>query len=141
MSNIFLFFRIHTGDIAFLTKKPRGLFAAISKLVESKTMNDLEIEEYWKNKHWFESNLPVPPFYKDGNTIKAITWFKNENNGIKMFMAMTFYFSMARKYGISLYITRSSILPGNVIYEDIFQIGVVESKHDGPGFLTEKFVE
>jgi putative transposase len=31
--------------------------------------------EYWENRQWFESNLPVPPFYESENMIKAITWF------------------------------------------------------------------
>ena len=43
------YYRVHTADIAYLTQQPRGIFTAIGKLVDSKTMNEEEIKEYWKN--------------------------------------------------------------------------------------------
>ncbi len=32
------YFRVHTKDIAYITQQPRGLFTAIGKLVEAKTL-------------------------------------------------------------------------------------------------------
>ena len=37
---------------------------------------------------------------------------------------MTFYKDMAKKYGVKLYISECCELPGEVVYEDDFQIAV-----------------
>lgn len=56
------YFRVHTKDIAYITQQPRGIFTAVGKLVDAKTMTEEEIAEYWKNREYFERVLPVPPF-------------------------------------------------------------------------------
>lgn len=75
------YFRVHTSDIAWLTKQPRGIFTTVGKLVDSKTLTEEETAEYWKQREYFEKVLPVPPFYKDGNLEHAITWFKDTEQG------------------------------------------------------------
>ena len=75
------YFRIHTKDIRYLTGQPRGIFTAIWKLVEAKTVSTEEEKEYYKNKAYFEKVLPVPPFYEEGNPEHPITWFKNTPKG------------------------------------------------------------
>ena len=75
------YFRIHTADIAYITQQPRGLFTAIGKLVEAKTLTQEETAEYWKNREYFEKVLPVPPFYEKGNPDRATTWFKDTPQG------------------------------------------------------------
>ncbi len=134
------YFRIHSSENAYLTGLPRGLFTVVGKLVDSKTLNEGEIEEYWKNRHWFEAHLPVPPFYEDGNTIRAVTWYKYNDPALDMFVKMSFYFAMARKYGLTLLLTRTDIIPGHIIYEDEYQVGVVDSGHQGPDFETEVYL-
>ncbi|NLC93933.1 MAG: hypothetical protein GX677_10885 [Treponema sp.] len=136
----FKYFRVHTQDIAYITQQPRGLFAAIGKLVDNKVMSEEEIEEYWANRKWFEANLPVPTFYDDGNTVKAITWYKNNSNGNDMYERMTFYLRMAKKYGLKLFKTTSKEKPGEIIYEDDYQIGVVNSLNSGIGFTKEELI-
>lgn len=133
------YFRIHTEDCAYLTKRPRGLFTAVGKLVDGKIMTSSEIEEYWENRRWFEKHLPVPPFYKDNNPDGAITWFKNSEEGQDMFSRMTHYFEMAKKYKLKLYITKTSRVPGEVIYDDNYQIAVTDSGHGGEGYITHEF--
>ena len=39
------YYRVHTADIAYLTQQPRGIFTAIGKLVDARTMNEEEIKE------------------------------------------------------------------------------------------------
>jgi hypothetical protein len=133
------YFRIHTNDIAYLTQRPRGLFATIGKLVDQDIMDSDEVEEYWKQRKWFEANLPVPPFYEDGNSIKAITWYKKTPEGLDMFKRMDFYFKMAKKYSLELFMTETESLPGTLVYEDEFQIGITDSGHDGTGFKTKRY--
>jgi hypothetical protein len=131
------YFRVHTADIAYATQQPRGLFTAIGKLVDSKTLSDVEVTQYWENRHWFEKHLPVPPFYADGNAGKAIIWFKSSAEGTEMFEKMGFYKAMASKYGVKLYLTTTDLEPGTIVYEAAFQIGVMDGQHSGDGFQTE----
>lgn len=125
------YFRVHTADIAYLTGQPRGIFTAIWKLVEEKIMSEEETKKYWENRKYFEDVLPVPPFYEGGNTQGAVTWFKDTPEGNRIWEEMTFYRQMAAKYGLKLYISERTELPGEVIYEDAFQVAVINTAEDG----------
>ena len=133
------YFRIHTADIAYITQQPRGLFTAIGKLVNEKKLTEEETAEYWKNREYFEKVLPVPPFYEKGNPDKAITWFKDTSQGNDIYRQMTFYRTMAKKYGLKLYMSQCTELPGEVIYEDDFQIAVIHQRADAE--ITVKELE
>lgn len=124
------YFRVHTADIAYITQQPRGIFTAIGKLVDAKILSEEEIVEYWKNREYFEKVLPVPPFYDKGNPDKATTWFKNTKNGKRIYAEMTFYREMAKKYGIQLYMSECEDVPGDIIYEDEFQIAIKNPSSD-----------
>ena len=71
------YYRVHMKDCAYITKQPRGIFTAVGKLVDSKTLTEEEEKEYWRNREYFERVLPVPPFYEKNNPDGAITWFKD----------------------------------------------------------------
>ena len=131
------YFRIHTADIAWITQQPRGLFTAIGKLVEAKTLTEEETAEYWKNREYFEKILPVPPFYEQGNPDHAITWFKDTPQGNDIYRQMTFYRKMANKYGLKFFISKCTEQPGEVIYEDDFQIAVKNQKPDAAITVSE----
>ena len=118
------YYRIHTADIAYMTKRPRGIFTTVGKLVDSKTLTEDEEKEYWRNREYFEEVLPVPPFYQDNNPDGAITWFKDTPEGDDIWRQMTFYRDMCSKYNVKLYISECEEIPGEVIYEDKFQIAV-----------------
>ena len=45
---------------------------------------------------------------------------------------LTFYRDMAAKYGLALYLTECNELPGEVIYEDDYQIAVKNQRNDLP---------
>ncbi|MBP3742804.1 MAG: hypothetical protein J6J00_07450 [Treponema sp.] len=131
------YYRVHTADTAYITKQPRGIFTAIGKLVDAKMLTEAETAEYWKNREYFEKVLPVPPFYKDGNTQGATTWFKDTPQGNDIYAQMTFYRAMAAKYGLKLYKSECSKVPGQVIYEDDFQIAVINTRTDIEVKMTE----
>ena len=118
------YYRIHTADIAYMTKRPRGIFTTVGKLVDSKTLTEEEEKEYWRNREYFEKVLPVPPFYQDNNPDRAITWFKDTPEGDDIWNQMTFYRDMCSKYDVKLYISECEEIPGELIYEDKFQIAV-----------------
>ncbi len=118
------YFRIHSAEIAYKTKEPVGLFVTVWYLVEKGLLTEDEVAEYWKNRKWFEENLPIPPFYESGNPDGAITWYKDNERGRDMCGQMQFYRDMAKKYGVQLYKSESDTAPGEIIYEDDFQIAV-----------------
>ena len=45
---------------------------------------------------------------------------------------MTFYRNMAAKYGVQLYLSECTDIPGEIIYEDNFQIAVKNPRNDIP---------
>ena len=124
------YYRIHTADLAWPTKQPRGIFTAVGKLVDAGVLSEAETEEYWNNRRYFEDVLPVPPFYDQGNPDGAVTWFKDTADGNRICEEMTFYRSMAAKYGLQLYRSECTDLPGEIIYEDAFQIAVKNPRND-----------
>ena len=130
------YFRVHTADIAYITQQPRGIFTAIGKLEEAGTFTEEESKEYWKNREYFERVLPVPSFYEQGNPDRATTWFKNTEEGNRIYSEMTFYRKMAVKYGLKLYMSECDKLPGDVIYEDDFQVAVINHRSD-PAIVTK----
>ena len=124
------YYRVHTADQAYLTKQPRGIFTTVGKLVDAGVLSEAETEEYWNNRRYFEDVLPVPPFYDQGNPDRAITWFKDTPEGNRIWEEMTFYRNMAVKYGVQLYISECTDIPGEIIYEDDFQIAVKNPRND-----------
>ncbi len=124
------YFRVHTKDIAYITQLPRGIFTAIGKMVDLKILTIEEEKEYWKNREYFEEVLPVPPFYDQGNPDKATTWFKDNEKGNGIYRQMDFYRNMAAKYGLELYRSECEQLPGDVIYEDDFQIAIINTRQE-----------
>ena len=124
------YFRIHTDDTAYLTQQPRGIFTAVGRLVNAKLLTEQETAQYWKERAYFERVLPVPPFYEQGNPDRAVTWFKDTEEGNRIWAEMTFYREMAKKYGLPLYLSVCDELPGELIYEDAFQIAVIRSRAD-----------
>ena len=124
------YYRVHTADQAYLTKQPRGIFTTVGKLVDAGVLSEAETDEYWNNRRYFEDVLPVPPFYDQGNPDGAITWFKDTPDGNRIWEEMTFYRNMAVKYGVQLYISECTDIPGEIIYEDDFQIAVKNPRND-----------
>lgn len=126
------YYRVHTADQAYLTKQPRGIFTTVGKLVDAGVLSETETEEYWNNRRYFEDVLPVPPFYDQGNPDGAITWFKDTPEGNRIWEEMIFYRNMAAKYGVQLYLSECTDIPGEIIYEDNFQIAVKNPRNDIP---------
>jgi hypothetical protein len=133
------YYRIHIEDLAYLSQLPKGFFAAVGNLVDSREMSDSEIKEYWEQRQRIEDLLPIPPFYNEGNSIKAITWFKNTAAGNEITKGLGFYFEILDKYQRKLFITKTHTIPGKIIYEDEYQIGVINSLHSGTNFVTSEF--
>ena len=124
------YYRVHTDEIAWITKQPRGIFTAVWKLIDSGVTTEEETAEYWRNRKYFEEVLPLPPYYADGNPDGAVTWFKDTEQGNDIWQQMTFYRAMGAKYGVAFYVSECNEIPGEVVYEDDFQIAVKGQKPD-----------
>lgn len=120
-----MYFRYHVNYLSPKTNMPVGLFVAVWHLVDGKKMSDEEIQTYWEQRKYFEKVLPIPPFYSDGNSIGATTWFKENDKISALLVDLDFYFKVLKKYGVELTITKSKN-PGKIIYEDDFQVGVLK---------------
>ncbi|MBO4399357.1 MAG: hypothetical protein J5795_04405 [Lachnospiraceae bacterium] len=118
------YYRVHTADVAWITKQPRGIFTAVGKMVDAGTLTEEETAEYWRNRKYFEEVLPVPPYYADGNPDGAVTWFKDTPDGNRIWNEMTFYRDIGAKYGVAFFVSECEEVPGEVVYEDDFQVAV-----------------
>ena len=58
------------------------------------------------------------------------TWFKDNEKGNGIYRQMDFYRNMAAKYGLELYRSECEQLPGDVIYEDDFQIAIINIRQE-----------
>lgn len=118
------YYRVHSADVAWLTKQPRGIFTAVWRLIDAGVTTEEETAEYWRNRKYFEEALPLPPYYEAGNPEGAVTWFKDTEKGNEIWQQMTFYRDMGDKYGVPFYISECIEIPGEVVYEDDFQLAV-----------------
>lgn len=109
------------------TGKPVGIFAACWHLLEGTMRDDALSEEdkeiYLAIRNWFEENLPNPPYYEEGNTIKAITWFKKDSSK-EMLERLQPLVDLLEKYNVEYDVVYSDDV-GEIIYEDDYQVAVI----------------
>jgi hypothetical protein len=72
---------------------------------------------------YLQAELPNPPFYDDGNSIGAVTWFKNPAPA-EMMARIERLRELLRAHGVVHDVVTSDD-PGEIVYEDHFQIGVI----------------
>lgn len=107
-----------------------GLFVAVDHLRRADRLSEDEEELYFDIDDWFEANLPNPPFYEDGNSVRAVTWFKRSTSA-EMLKRLEPLCDILTKYGVEWAVAESSD-PGNIIYEDEFQVGVLPYARSHP---------
>ena len=129
--------RMNTEEYEKLIVRAENYNKKLSKSGILWTMSEEETAEYWKQRAYFEKVLPVPPFYEQGNPDHAVTWFKDTPQGQDIWNQLTFYRRMCSKYGIKLYKTECATFPGEIIYEDDFQIAVINEPEDQELIVTE----
>ncbi len=107
-----------------------GLFVAVDHLRRADRLTEEEEELYFEIDDWFEAELPNPPFYEDGNTIGAVTWFKRAGSA-EMRMRLAPLCDILDRYGVP-WVAAETSDPGTVIYEDVFQVGVIPHQRFEP---------
>ncbi|MFC5823319.1 hypothetical protein [Nonomuraea insulae] len=99
-----------------------GIFAACHHLRHAGRLTPEDDKMFTEVDAWFIARLPYPPFYADGNTVRAVPWFKP--NAISLIDALAPLQDLLRRYEVPYDVVRSPD-PGTIIYEDEFQIGVL----------------
>lgn len=120
-----MYIRHHGNYASPKTKQPYGIFVVIYHLYRDGKLSESDIKLYLDTKEWFEQNLPNPPFYDDNNSVHAVTWFKDENKTPEMRFHLQSFIDMAKKYNVEIMRSMSKELPGILIYEDEYQIGII----------------
>lgn len=121
------YMRIQGRETAYKTKKPVGIFVLTWRRVRDNIYSEEDKKIYYDIDKWFKDNLPEPPFYGDennNNQYGAVTWFKTENVGI-MLEHIKPLIDLLDKYNVPYDIVYSNYV-GKIIYEDEYQVGVID---------------
>lgn len=100
-----------------------GVFVAVIHLQRAGRLSAHDEAAWLDIDGWFRAHLPYPPFYDDGNSIGAVTWFR-EPMPDEMSIRVERLRAILARHGVEHDLVRSSD-PGEIVYEDRFQIGVV----------------
>ncbi len=97
-----------------------------ARLLRDKGALSIHEEEFLESTYeWFNANLPCPPFSTSGWSRDAVTWFKDSAiDAIKKIRELAV---LLEQHGALVRMLRSKN-PGLVLYEDGYQIVVVEWK-------------
>lgn len=122
----FKYMRIQGREIAYRTQKPVGVFILNWRRIRDGVYSKEDAELYDSTHKWFLENLPQPPFYGNDNENPdgAVTWFKTENAG-GMLEHIEPLLELLEKYNIPYDVVYTDT-PGEIIYEDDFQVGVID---------------
>jgi hypothetical protein len=112
-----------------------GIFVAVDHLRRAERLTEDEEELYFDVHEWFEIHLPNPPFYDDGNTPGAVTWFKSSSTD-EMRQRLEPLCGILDEYGVK-WVAAESTDPGTIIYEDRFQVGAIPYQRFEPTPLPQ----
>ncbi len=107
-----------------------GIFVAVDHLRRAESLTAKEVRLYLDIDDWFRSELPAPEFYEDGNSLGAVTWFK-EPLPPAMATRIDLLCQILDEHRVS-HVQSRSLDPGKIIYEDGFQVGIVPYKRKLP---------
>ncbi len=100
-----------------------GIFVAVDHLRRAGRLSEAEIETYLDIDDWFREHLPEPPFYSDGNSIGGVTWFKRPLPHT-MTERIDRLLAILAAHAVEHDMVESDD-PGEIVYEDCYQVGVV----------------
>lgn len=100
-----------------------GIFVAVDHLRRAGYLSPDQQALYAEVDAWFQEHLPNPPFYDDGNSVGAVTWFKTPVP-VEMMIRVDQLRGILNTHGVEHDVVTSSD-PGEQIYEDVFQVGVI----------------
>jgi hypothetical protein len=114
--------RLHT-DYRGRLEVEVDVFVAVDHLRRADLLSVADEETYFDVDDWFNLNLPNPPFHDDGNSIRAVTWFKRSTTA-SMLARLEPLQQILAKHGVDCHLAESYD-PGHIVYEDRFQVGAI----------------
>lgn len=115
-----------------------GIFVAVDHLRRAGMLSAEEEGSYLDIDDWFREHLPNPPFYEDGNSIGAVTWFKTPLSR-EMTERIDELKAILDAHGVEHDVV-SALEPGRIVYEDEYQVGAVPLERDEPTPLPDGVV-
>lgn len=120
------YMRIQGRELAYRTGKPVGVFVLNWRRIRDGIYSKEDSDLYEETHKWFLEHLPEPPFYGDNNDNPqgAVTWFKTEAYE-EMSAKAEVLTGLLDKYNVPYDIVFSDYV-GKIVYEDKWQVGVVD---------------
>ena len=117
----FKYIRIQGQELAENTMWARGIFSMCWDLIQNDKMDQEDAELFKFIDSWFVDELPFPPQCK--NQEKVICFFKTENSEEMLKMIVPAMW-LLEKYNHPFYLMYTNTLPGEIVYEDHYQVAV-----------------
>lgn len=120
------YMRIQGRELAYRTGKPVGVFVLNWRRIRDGIYSKEDSDLYEETHKWFLVHLPEPPFYGDNNDNPqgAVTWFKTEAYE-EMSAKAEVLTGLLDKYNVPYDIVFSDYV-GKIVYEDKWQVGVID---------------
>lgn len=117
----FKYVRIQGQELAENTMYAKGIFSMCWGLIQEDVMDEEDSLLYKEIDDWFANELPWPPQCK--NQEKVICFFKTENSQEMLNMILPAMWLLER-YNHPFYLVYTNTLPGEIVYEDKYQVAV-----------------
>ena len=118
--------RIQGRELAENTKYAKGIFSMCWQLIQNNTMEEEDAGLFEEIDKWFSEILPYPPPCKSQEPV--ICFFKTENT-VEMMKLIRPAVWLLEKYDHPYYIVYTNT-PGEIVYEDKFQVAVKVEEPD-----------
>ncbi len=113
--------RIQGQELARNTMVGKGVFSMCWQLVQNDVMEEEDADLFKEIDSWFSKHLPYPPQCK--NQERVICFFKTENSEEMMKMIRPACW-LLEKYNHPYFLVYTNTPPGEIVYEDQYQIVV-----------------
>lgn len=122
--------RLQGRETSYVTKKPVGIWTLCWRRIKNGVFSEEDKNKFIEADNWFVENLPYPPFYGENNNDPnankdgAICYFRTQYAN-KIWGRIEFVFELLDKYQTPYDIVYTNY-PGKIIYEDDFQVAVID---------------
>ena len=117
----FKYLRIQGQEVYENTMYAAGVFSMCWSLVQNDVMEEEDADLFKEIDSWFADVLPFPPQCK--NQEKVVCFFKTENT-VEMIKMIKPALWLLEKYHHPYSVVFTNSLPGEIVYEDQYQVAV-----------------
>ena len=120
-----MYFKYHVNNNKLMSTDTVSVFDAVKDLFDNKKLEAEEVRGYFDSLEVVENILSKPSFDEEVELSKSQIWFKNNEYSEELLETVEFYVKVLKKHNSSIVLTRCNT-PGRIIYEDDYQIRVVQ---------------